>query len=434
MTSSDNSKFTNRRYFISVNPGLYDRGNAAIIEGSSRYIKTMEKSEVSLISRRASIDKNLCDVNVVGVNYKDSEWMKKKFYKLMYPQYYLLSVFYRLSGKYVRNDRFIVAKDIWNEFCTCDVIVAGIGDSFSTTNGTLSFWENFHAILLGKLLNKKVILLGSSIEPFKDKWFEFLGKYILDKPDLITLREELSYEYMRSIGVKNPALYVTADLSFAIDVSPEERITEILKTEGIAASGRKPIIGVCLSRVASKRAFSSVQNRMEKYDRYIELMSNALDEIIHNTSAVIVFIPHAYGPCKYYDDRVTHKFIYQKMKTKSNVVLVENEYSAEELRGLISKCDLFIGDRISSIISSAMLCVPFIEIYSDSFSTKGIICKMLGCEEYVFNMADLDLNRIKARIMDDWDRRELIKKDLKQKTSKTKYLVSQNLNLLRSFL
>ena len=68
----------------------------------------------------------------------------------------------------------------------------------------------------------------------------------LNKVALITLREEVSLEYLMKLGVNKPPIYVTADPAFLLKSAPEGRITEILNAEGIKI-GTRPVIGVTLS-------------------------------------------------------------------------------------------------------------------------------------------------------------------------------------------
>lgn len=421
------------KFFITSNPGFHNKGDAALLEGTIKCLRTMDHAEIFLFSGRPDFDTARCDVPVVGINYSSLNRIDKLLIKFRFVQYLLLAIFYRVTGKYLKSDRLVIANYLWKQYCDCDVIVAGLDDSFTTIYGASSFYLNFFNILLGKLLKKNVVLYGGSIGPFKKKWFELLGRYILSKPDLITLREIISYEYLRKIGVKNSNMHVTADLAFAIDAAPEKRIAEILNKEGIMET-HKPLIGASFSRVIAKWAYPDIQDTTEKYDRYSSVIAKVLDDLAEKTGATIVFIPHVIGHGDYNDDRNAQTVIRNKMKNKHKTISITNEYSAGELRGLIGKCDFFIGARTHSQISAAMMHVPFVAIEYESFKTRGIIGKMLDCESNVYNIHDLDYDSLHSMVFDSWSRRASIKTELEKKMAGMNERVSQNVSLLKELM
>lgn len=392
-----------------------------------------DNAKISLLSRRPDFDEGKCDVSVAGINFTNLKLAKKALLKLRFPQYIFLALLYKITGKYFTSDRLVVANAIWNEYCHSDVIITGLDDSFSTLYGTAPFYTTCFDLMLGKLLNKKVVLLGGSVGPFKNKRFELLAKSILDEFDLITLREDLSFEYLKRIGIKNPAMHVTADLSFQLDPASTDRIAEIMKYSGIA-DGPKPLIGVCFSRVISKWAFPEITDNWQKYDKYVVIVAGLLDDLIERTEATIVFLPQVTGPCEYYDDRTTHKFIWNHMKKKDETVLINEEYTAGELQGIIGKCDFFIGTRIQSQISSVMMSVPLIALEYESFSTRGIIGRMIGYEESIININELDQDTVLTKILDCWQRRRSIKNGLSEKATCINDRKSMNDRLLLSII
>nr|WP_269446496.1 polysaccharide pyruvyl transferase family protein [Methanocella arvoryzae] len=179
---------------MSVNPGFANKGDAALLEGAFKYMRTFEDARICLLSKNPDFDRKRCDVPVVGLDQTKAGKLDRTLFKLRYLQYFPLALVYHLTGKYLVDDRLVVANYLWKEYCFCDVMVTGLDDGMNTLYGSVSFNLIFLDTLLARLLNKKVVLFGGSIGPFRNKRFERLGKYILQKPDLITLREEISYE------------------------------------------------------------------------------------------------------------------------------------------------------------------------------------------------------------------------------------------------
>lgn len=425
------------RIFITTNPGFENKGDAAILLGTFKCLRMLDNAEISLLSSRPEFDREKCDVKIIS----NVETASKKralvirAFKFIGPpiQHLLLAMLYRISGRYLNNKKLIMKSNIWEEYCKSDVIIAGLDDSFTTLYESGPFLLNFYTIFLGKLLRKKVVLYGSSIGPFKSRIYEILGRYILKRADLVTLREEISYEYLKKIGVKNPAIYVTADLAFALSPSPSERVRDIMSTEGINEKNRL-LVGMSLSQVIPRWAFPEIEDVQEKYEKFIKIMAQVVDNLIEKLQATIVFVPHSLGPNKGNDDRIAHRDIFQLIKNKNDVILIETEHSPEELRGLIGDFDLFLGARTHSVISSAVMCTPFVALEYESFKTRGIIGKMLGCEELVYDIKNLSYNTLLSAINDAWGNRAEIRKELESKIEDIKQRALLNAKLVKELI
>lgn len=404
------------KIFIVSNPGFFNKGDAAIVLGALKTLRTIDDVEVSLISAYPEFESVRCDEELITNPVSKGKPLIVRAFRFVIPilQHTSLAMLYRIFGLR-RIPTRIMEREILEEYHKSDIIVAALDDSFTTLYGYGPFSTNFYRIFLAKLLRKSVVLYAGSIGPFKNKFYEILGRHIINKVDLVTLREEISFEYLKKIGVNKPSMYVTADLAFALQPAPLERAKEILSSEGIDKNER-PLIGVSLSQVISRWAFPELQDPEEKYWAYVKMMAQMVDYLIEELSATMIFIPQVIGPTQKSDDRIAAKDIYQMAKNKDKIKLITNEYTPEELRSITGQFDLFIGARTHSVISAAMMCTPFVAIEYESFKTRGIIGKMLGCEEFVYDIRTLDFDTLIAKINDAWLNREKIKEELKFKT------------------
>ncbi|MFB0544287.1 MAG: polysaccharide pyruvyl transferase family protein, partial [Asgard group archaeon] len=90
-----------------------------------------------------------------------------------------------------------------------DAILSTGGDIFSSTYGDLS--KHLTLIQIALRFKKPVILVGHSIGPFeKEREYEAFTK-TMRNVQLITVRESLSFEYLRSINLKSTKIELTAD-------------------------------------------------------------------------------------------------------------------------------------------------------------------------------------------------------------------------------
>jgi polysaccharide pyruvyl transferase WcaK-like protein len=257
---------------------------------------------------------------------------------------------------------------------------------------------------------------AESIGPFHKRQNQLLAKFMFDRFSLITVRETLSKDCLDALGVKNPNIFVTADSAFLLKPAPFSRINEILTHEGITKSA-SPIIGMSVSSIISKYGFPDLSVE-KKYGYYVALMSQIVDYLTKKYGATVVFVPHVIDP-QGSDDRVVAEDICRLLKDKSKVYSIKTEYTCDELKGIISQCDLFIGARMHATIAATSMTVPTIAI-AYSQKTHGIIGSMLGYEKYVLDIADLNYDNLVSVIDDAWANRGKIKSDLSKKIAQIK--------------
>ena len=312
------------------------------------------------------------------------------------------------------------------EYFNADVIINTGGDVLTEDYGSLSYLSYVINLLFGILLNKPVVLYAESIGPFKKTLNKLIGRFIFNKMVLITLREEISREYLKELDINKPPIYVTADSAFLLKPAPHQLIKGIMLNEGIDENNR-PLIGMSVSKIIARYGFLDLKDNEGKYNKYIDLMSKVIDYLIDNLNATIIFVPHVM------EDRTVADDIINLVKNKHKCISIKKEYTVEELKGIIGECDLFIGARMHATIASTSMSVPTISI-AYSHKTHGIIGKMLGQEMYVLDIRNLDYNVLILKIDDAWRNKEKIKRNLESKMDDIKGRAFSNAKLIRDLI
>ena len=331
----------------------------------------------------------------------------------------LINIFNRFCG-YVsisKNSRLF-------EYYDSDIVINGGGDKMSGEGG---FPVNpFINILYALLLDKPVVLYGESLGYFSNPVLDSIAKFIFNRTRLILVREEISKKWLDDKDIHNPQIYVTADPAFLLDPVPQSRVFEILSNEGINEI-QKPVIGVNPSGLISR--FREEGQKAEK--DIASILAKVIDNLVENLGATIIMIPHVYTPNV--DDRIAINNIFHKVKNKSKVKTIKNEYTPQELKGIIGQCDLFIGARMHATIASTSMLVPTVGI-AYSHKMHGIIGEMLGQERYVLDIKELDYESLISTINDAWENKEKIKKELEIKIPMIKEKAMLNGKLVKELL
>jgi len=220
----------------------------------------------------------------------------------------------------------------------CDVLLSGGGSLLQDRTSTRSLLYYLSIIKLAKMMGKKVMIYANGIGPVEKKNNRNLVKKVIDKIDLITLREENSLEELKNMGVDNINAFITADPVFTMDGIDRLKSEEILKREGIPVD--KPIVGV------------SVRN-WKAIDKFLEFFAMLCDKVYEETGRTILFIPMQLP-----NDMGVSKIVQKAMKKPSYILA--GELSPTETMGIIGAMDFVMSMRLHTLIFAARQRIPLI--------------------------------------------------------------------------
>ncbi len=233
--------------------------------------------------------------------------------------------------------------DVFKAIKDCDVLLSGGGSLLQDTTSTRSLMYYLSIISLAKFMGKKVMLYANGIGPVSKEKNRRWVKRVLDKADIITIREENSYEELVKMGVKNEKSYVTADPVFTMDGISKEAAREILKKEGIPMD--KPIVGV------SVRSWKDIE-------KFSSNLARLCDIIYERFNMNLVFI--VMQPSK---DKAISERVMAQMKSPS--YLFDGNYSPMDIMGVIKLMDIVLSMRLHTLIFAARQRVPLLGFVYD---------------------------------------------------------------------
>lgn len=210
----------------------------------------------------------------------------------------------------------------------------------------------------------KTVLWGCSVEPV-----------LLQQPaiaddirsfDLITARESISYEALRSV---NTNTVLIPDPAFTL-----ERVDLPLPEGWIEGN----MIGINASPLILESGSDSAL--------VLEAYKVLIEKILETTDCSIALIPHVVW--KENDDRIPLKKLYNAFSDTNRVILIE-DHNCMELKGYIARCRMFIGARTHATIAAYSSCVPTL-VLGYSVKSKGIAKDLFGTyENYVLPVQDI---------------------------------------------
>lgn len=268
-----------------------------------------------------------------------------------------------------------------------------------------------------------VIVCSATIGPYRSRALKRLAKYVLNKVDIITVREKYSQNYLKLLGINKPRIHLNADLAFLLEPADARRISTLLQSVNITTAD-KPVVGIAPTAMM----YSSL-----KQQQYIQLMVELSDFLIENLNVTIIYITHTY------QDKPITENIYQRVKNKHKARIMPI-LSASETKGIIGICDIFICSRFHALVASTSLAIPSIGIVAYSRGKfHGIIGEMMGQENYLLDVDDAFeynafLGKLKSKIRDLWINKDLIAEQMRGYAAKVKEQALLNGRLVRELL
>lgn len=239
-----------------------------------------------------------------------------------------------------RKNPFVV----YDEIKKADVLLMGGGSLLQDVTSSRSLYYYLSLILMAKSVGTKVILYANGIGPISrriNRWF--VGK-IVNKVDMITLRERLSKKVLAKLGVTKPEVHVTSDPVFNLDTVPRD-VDQTLADEGVPAD--KPIAAV-------------FYREWGKDKDYVGKTSAICDYIVDKYDMNIAFVP-----MKHPSDLKVSIAIREGMAHKDRGYVMKARYDSDTMIQLIGRSDLIISMRLHALLYAAIQAVPMIGVVYD---------------------------------------------------------------------
>ena len=203
----------------------------------------------------------------------------------------------------------------------------------------------------------KTVLYGCSIEPELLKRPEIMED--MKRYDAIVARESLTFAALQEAGIdKNIHLY--PDSAFLLETK-------------LAPLPEGWVPGKMLGLNISPMIVDNEKTPGITMQNYKALISH----ILETTDLHIALIPHVVWESN--DDRKPIRQLYEAFASTGRVIELPDG-SAPELKGYISRCEMFIGARTHATIAAYSSCVPTL-VVGYSIKARGIAKDLFGTDE-----------------------------------------------------
>lgn len=249
-------------------------------------------------------------------------------------------------------------------FREAKLLISGGGSLIQDSTSTKSLLYYLMIIWLAKRFGCKVMLYANGVGPVQRRWNRKWVKWVLNRVDLITLREPDSQQELLQMGVVKPTICITADPALGLQPCSEARIREM--TEELGCTTTPFVI--------------SVRNWKQYDEKLISVLREsicAIRETFHLTPIIVPMQrPH--------DEEIS-----KKIARDTGAVLFPNTYTIEELLGFLSSCQFVLGMRLHAVIYS----------FSVGVSPVGIVYdpKVKSCLQYFHTEQQISVEELTTK-------------------------------------
>ncbi len=234
--------------------------------------------------------------------------------------------------------------NIIKEMKSSKMLLFGGGSLLQDVTSCKSILYYLAVIFLAHKCGMKTMLYANGIGPIIKKSDRKLSKLILNKVDVITLRDDKSDEELKSLGVTKPKVVITADPAFTIDVDVSLSGKYFTRMAGVPDGTRLCIVSI---REWKNEAFN-----------FAHELARLCDFMVEEYGLYPLFVPMQYPM-----DMEISKLVISKMKHESYII--SRELSVPEMFSVLSESELVIGMRLHSLIYATTLEIPAMALVYD---------------------------------------------------------------------
>lgn len=235
--------------------------------------------------------------------------------------------------------------DILRTLLSCDLLVFGGGSLLQDVTSKRSLDYYLGLVRLARFFRKPVYFMAQGVGPFKLSSSKSKIEKLINKVDLVSLRDPESKQTLLDMGVTQTRLELTADMVFSLYRNEIER-----------SFGAKVLERNQIDTIEKKTIGFSVR-QWKDLSHYKKKLAQVADALVEKGYQVL-FLPF------HFPDDVACARDVAKLMTQEPILLKE-ECSTLEMLGILSTLEVFVSMRMHGIVMASVMGVATVGISYD---------------------------------------------------------------------
>lgn len=291
------------------------------------------------------------------------------------------------------------------------------GDSFSDIYG-------LRRLLLGFLMSWTVVLVKGSIVqfpqtfgPYKSALARKLARTLLMRSSVIIARDKQSRRVAQELTGSRKEVQLSPDVAFSLEpITPDG----IELDHSLAGTTRPNVIGLNVNGLMYHGGYTR-KNMFGLKLHYAAFLEALVTALMAGPSGELWLVPHTFAPTGDVEsDPEASRTLRDRLPTelRARIRIVTRQYDQHQIKGLIGKCDFFIGSRMHACIAALSQGIPCVGVaYSRKFA--GVF-ETVGMVDWVVDGRDTTKEEAVRRILELYQRRNDVRDRLRQSAEKAR--------------
>jgi len=286
----------------------------------------------------------------------------------------------------------------------CDLLISGGGSLIQDATSFRSLAYYLAIIALAKFYRRKVMILGQGIGPLRRSISRRLTQAVLNKVDLITVRDARSAALLEELGVRKPPIRTTADPTLLLEPCQSEEAIRLLSDMGLSA--HDDLIAVSLRKWPILRIEESA--------------TEALAALAKTLPAKLLLLT-MHTP----EDVLIARQVQEALDLPGRVIVQPEPWTGGQLLGVLAKCRLAVAMRLHALIFAAAAGVPSIGIVYD----PKVEHFLAATGQQSISLAEAASGLLAERVTRAWEARDALASRLSETVPAMREAAAENIRL-----
>ncbi|GJL81669.1 MAG: hypothetical protein DHS20C01_13030 [marine bacterium B5-7] len=267
-----------------------------------------------------------------------------------------------------------------------------------------------------------IVLYNVSIGPIDHPYGAKALQRVMDASKLVITRDKQTGQLLDRLELRHPEVIQHADCALNTDPTSGARLDEIIKEEGLFTN-QAGTVGFNVNAYIDNWSMTGTFTQ----DDFCKIIAEAVDRVIDGYDVDIIFFVTQIMDIENTNRCISYSRHPERIKVISNAT-----YTYEDIAALLARVKLHVGLRTHTLIFSAAVATPMVDI--SSYPKSRGFMKTIGQEERFISFENLNPDYIKQQVDEVWANRDVISENLYSIVAGEKQKAKSSAKLLAPYL
>lgn len=267
-----------------------------------------------------------------------------------------------------------------------------------------------------------IVLYNCSIGPIDFPYGRKALQKVLDATDLVITRDEQTGELLDRLELRHPEIVRHADCALNTEPTSGAALDRIIEEEGLFRNP-KGTVGFNVNAYIDNWSMTGTYSQED----FCRTIAESVDRVIERYDVDVIFFV-----TQIMDLDNTERCIGFSRHRDRIKIISNKRYTYEDIAALLQKVELHVGLRTHTLIFSAAVGTPMIDI--SSYPKSRGFMRTIGQEGRFISFENLNPDYIVGQVDEVWADRENIRRELEAVVVKEKQKARDSAKLLDKYL